>query len=394
MPSVWKDKHGIIISFKTHVGKQRRQRTDKSMAEAKALAQACEVLCQKLGKRASRADIEAALALNAITEEEAAILQGKAVVSHDLLSLALSHPSTIREQGNQREFKRHMREMKLFIEQTGITDLSRLSLSAVVNYVKEMEEAGASPDGIRHRLLWVRRASWMAGTMNKPDPLRKFKLVPRKTKRVRDVFTLEEMLTAAERFKAMKDRRPLAVLILGGFMGLRPSEIFSIRLSDISGGVLSTGKKNDPSERLLPVPECLSAWIPPLVDRAPDAYLICPLTGHGGFRDRPFTDCTFPAWINPLLAAATGKNLSVEFLRKSFSTFCIEARLNPYHFERMMGHKVSGVTRTTRDHYAFMAEAETIRPTVELIDDMLNERLMLHSMLQSGNVVEISRNLA
>jgi hypothetical protein len=84
------------------------------------------------------------------------------------------HPSSQRETvGDVRD---HERAVTAFCQWASSDRLDALDIETVTGWIKHQQAQGRAYDTIRHDILWLRRASRMAGAMGFPDPLTKLVL--------------------------------------------------------------------------------------------------------------------------------------------------------------------------------------------------------------------------
>ncbi len=353
-----------------------RLRPGHEEEDARAYAAECDNVCRLLEVARSPATIARALTLKAISVAQADAMRARQAAVTPSLSLqpltildaARMHPASHREIARDlAAAARHERELGVFQAFAGETLLQRVTLDQVLRYVETMTAEGISWDGRRHRLLWLRRATRMGTARGLPDVLGSLALDRRPPlagggQVGKGYWSLAELARGVVR---AKDARLRAVIGLGGFLGLRPSEIFHAQITDIDDGHLRTGMKNVQSVRMLPVPSLLREWIAAAIAKRKEG-LIVPTHGKWGHKLGRFTEASFGFWFDPLMAAASGKKLSPKYLRKSFTGWAFRSKdLPTQHVEAIMGHKTALASIVTGRHYLPELVARELRPPWE-----------------------------
>ena len=362
MASAYQDRSGWTAVFRGFHGKPRKARIPKNRAqgriEARAYADECDRYCRILEQsdNPSATDLVHALRLKAITlEDQRLISTGKVPLPSDNGRLTLyaankRHPSTRREAPTEQD--RHSRGLDLFQRYCGIRFVDEVTLDLVQDYIESMSRSGFSWDTRRHRLLPIRRACKMGTMAGIPDQLAGLMLDRRETAPVVEVWTLPELLQAVHAL----DGPARAAVALGGFIGLRPSEIERLQPEDRMEDVLQVGArqaKNTASRRALPLPAIMIEW------------LQLPVNGQK----------SLGTWLKPILAKVTGRELPVKCLRKSFATWAIRSGIPVHHVEAYLGHKQSGVAEVTGRHYLADMQVEELRPVAARINLALESSL-------------------
>lgn len=383
------------------------------------LARRCFEVCRQLEAGATEKLIAEALEVRAITDDEAARLRGEEASAgkptrhpHSIMQLALSHPSTYREESHPTQYDRHCRELEAFLQWAGISRAHELSLDLVMRYIKHLEGQGYEPDGIRHKLLWLRRASRMAGSLGLPDPISGFILQRRQPIRRRGsdlkVWSIEQLVQAIKTLEGHGDLRAAAAIALGGLMGLRSSEIRRARIADLKDGVLEVGAveaKNQSSNRFLPVPEPVLSTLTALIalEARKDAFIGAKARQKG--RDfvpspflvrsdsrrntemRAFSDSGFWKWLQPTLKEQTGVALPAKNLRKSFSTWLRDSLPVGKRdlMEAWLGHRTSLALPVTSRHYLADVQVEQLRPVAEIVEKTVAATM---SRLRSARIID------
>lgn len=359
--------------------------SDDAKAAADAWALECERLCRLLERRAAPDPglIGQAEAHRAISPEDAQALRDALPPNllepeiPGLLDMALEHPAAQREaRNNPRDHRRHVRELGEFIEWSGVDRVEGVRLSLALAWVEEMRGRGLSWHGRRHRLLYLRYACAWALEYGIGNPLAgRMALDEAEEPPEIEAWSPRELVAAAKRFGADGDARALAALALGGFAGLRSSEIIRARCGDLTAlGSIEVGtreRKTPASRRILPLPATAAGWVRGAIQGRPDdAPLIVPATGHGRLKSSGFSPATFSAWLIPRLAEATGRRLPAKCLRKSFASMIAERGAGKREVDGYLGH---GPRDTAGQHYLLKIRERELRPVAEDLEEMLRE---------------------
>lgn len=365
---------------------------------ADAYAGECDRYARLIESMPTRADVDHAEHLHVITAEQAATLRRDLALPTatasgrdplapwTILDAAEAHPST--QHDKQRapgEYRKHRRYLLRFCDWAGIELLGHLTLDHAVRWVAHLRTEGRAWDTRRQHLLYLRRAARMASAAaGLPDVLGEMQLDRREEPPPIEVWTLSElgtaMATLAARPPDRDTRRGLAVLALGGCLGLRPTEILRLRVEHLSGDILRVGvdaRKNNASRRDLPIPPTLIPWLdaitsdPKTKQRRPPTEPLLP----GRNNRRPLTPHAFDAWwalqIAPLLPRAGSPKL----LRKTFATWAIEAGIEARHVESYLGHTSGLVAAVTSRHYLAAARVVQLRPVAAQMDELLRQAI-------------------
>jgi integrase len=397
MASGFEDKHGWIASFKPLYGaprKRRRVRIPKShllepntKRSADAYAVECERYCRILEGAPTVGDIRHAIDLGAVSRGQGDGLLGpdshlvglSGLEAVSLMEAAKEHPSTQREQrAAPSEYGRHERELFEFVAFSKIEHLHELTLARAMGWVEYLKDKGYTWDGRRHRLLWLRRAAQMATTHGLPNVLGGFRIDRNDSIQEVAVWTFRELCQTAATLEVEKDPRIRAVLALGGFVGLRSSEICRIQIGDIYEGVLKVGvreRKNTYSRRDVPLPGIVTAWLSPLSDRPEGHPLVAPLTGHGRMKPTEMNCATFGRWATRTLGDVTGKALPAKCLRKSFSEWAADENLPQRDVDAFMGHQTGAVNLVRARHYLARRRLDDLRKTAAKMDRIIRKGL-------------------
>lgn len=290
------------------------------------------------------------------------------VLSHEItiMEAALRHPATVREAGScQRDFRRHERDVKVFVRRTGIKFLSDLTIEGALDYIAAMRREGMSYTTRRHAMLWIKRAAAMAPSYGLENVLGEIKL-DRNGGAVQPVeaLCLAEIASRIDAALALEDRRVAGIIALGVTCGLRPTEICRLRQGDLDceAATLQVGTgaaKNASSVRLVPVSRIAVGIVRPLLDKDRDA----PIFTNGKVGIRPIDIYKLSKLITPHLIARP------KVLRKSFATIAaLELRVDERVVEGMLGHAYSGFAQVTRKSYLARARVEQLKPAAEAFD--------------------------
>lgn len=390
MANAWATKHGFIAEFRRlHAvtlpgrAKYRRVRVDaETLDEARKIAESMEQECRALEVMVYDPGlIRRAQKSGAITRDEADALlkQHPPPVPRiperkrlTLLDAAREHPSSQRE--SAAESTRHARELREFTEATGVEFCDELTLQIVQRWTDAQLDSGAPRDTIRHRLLWLKRASRIAGTHGLPDPLTRIQILPRRRAaraKPLQVYSLQEAATVAAACAALDRPRFAAVVLLCVGMGLSVSEVSRLRVESVEGDVLHVGEegaKNNSRVRSLPMPATVAEAVRQAIAGRASGWLIA--SDSSRTRGNQLTSEALIHALAPWLQAATGRYLPLGSLRAGFSTW---ARLvvPSHHLEAYMGHAAGNVAAITARHYVELARAKELRPTAR----KLNKRL-------------------
>ncbi len=392
----------------------------RTETDARAYAAECDRYCRLLETcaPAGPADIRHALRLKAITAEEADRLAGDPtgrLLAHSRPTIDQAHdlhPSTHRTlSARSRDYDRCQSAIDRFRRFAGVTYIDQVTVQLVQRYLDHLRAAGLSWDTRRHLLLPIRRACRMAPSLGHADPLAGLLLDRRDEAPEIPVWTLPELCHAAIAFQAISSPLPLATLALGGFLGLRPSEICRALVSDIVPltavpapiGPMSPicpilllqvglrARKNAQSRRDLPIPPIVADWLAPLITgRQPAAPLIprqCPCSLHSSpftlhpskrrGASLPFDAYALSKWFTPLMTAAIpdAARHPIKALRKSFATWAINSGIDERHVEAYLGHLSSRVAAVTSRHYLAAARARELLPAAMSMDATLRAAL-------------------
>lgn len=270
-----------------------------------------------------------------------------------------AHPSTLREPDERR--KKYEAMLLKFTDHVGYVELRKLTFADVADWVSHLMDTKDFAWSTRfHYLLPLRRAARMAVTVGLPDVLAELPIDEREdTEHNVQAWSLLEMAKAWHRLA--NNRRARVALALGGFIGMRPSEIYRALCGDTdkdgrqaigikqSDEIEDRVAKNKPSRRKIPLPAIVQAEVRALIGtRATNQPLI---STNKGKKSGPFNDITFAEWLGPILDEATGRDLPPKHLRKSFASWAIAAGVDFWHVEAYMGRETPLTKSITGRHY-------------------------------------------
>ena len=160
--------------------------------------------------------------------------------------------------------------------------------------------------------------------------------------------------------------RAAAVILLGGFAGLRPTEILRVLPADLDvpTSILHVGQrqaKNNPSVRSIPLAPEVARRLEPLL--SPALFL-------NRNRQRPMNEASLRHYMSTRLAA-TGLLLPPKYLRKSFVSALKHAGARPDLLERYIGHAISDQSAVTAQSYLADYDAIQLQPIANLTDGLL-----------------------
>ena len=372
-------------------------------AIADQLAAECESYCRRLELGVTVPDIEHALAIRAITKIQAAALMrglpapAARAVKVERLTLeaaATMHPSTQRTPMEQRwQYFEYLRQFATF---AGVEHVADVTLDMVQRWIADLTRRFPSWDTRRHHLMYLRRATRMGATQGMPDVLGDLVLDRRGRQPVVRAWSLDELALGAVK---TSDARVLAAIGLGGFLGLRSSEIFRVRCGDLrKDDRLAIGldedreAKNQPSRRLLPVPPTVARWIREVAkDRPAGEALLRTKPGrppNPNAKPRPsrarpeamkrsrdakdFTAETYAKWVARHMAAWAGGRQRAKGLRTSCASWATRLGHDRDHVEIILGHESESESSVTGRHYLADVHdlvADEISPTVIEIEN-------------------------
>ena len=190
-----------------------------------------------------------------------------------------------------------------------------------------------------------------------------------------------------------RDHRMRAAVVLGGFLGFRPSECIDLDCRDINLVALQidTGRKTLASIRTIPITRLMAEWLRPLVENRPPGDPV--FRGWSGrSRGRAFSATTWSQWLAPLLAEATGRALQAKCLRKSFDNWAKDVL--PGHItEAYLGHDDPRVTKVTNSHYRIRASPEALRPAARRIERHLLRAMHLGWAKKRGHTEKATHSI-
>lgn len=379
MPSAFQDNYGWIARFR---GLNKKRRTVRIPPEYIAIdpnpkraadeyARDCERACRLIEIDPSEPRIEHARSIKAITKDQAEALAGKAPMPPadkftplTIEAAAEMHPSTKREPPDQ--YLRHQKYLEQFIEFSGIKNLADLQLDHIQKWLDHLKtDRNYKYDTRRHALLFIRRALQMGISRGIPNFIAGLTLDRRDSPPDIETIPLKDI---CEKIIALK-RKPRfqAFLALGGFMGLRPSEMARIKIGDIQNGTLRIGTrtaKNDPSRRELPIPRIVKLFLKPLINENPEAPLL-EIRSRNAKKietaERHFNSVGLYHW-------AQFENIKPKILRKSFATWVTHAGIQQWHLDLWLGHRSGYIPAIRARHYTAALQARELKPVAKLID--------------------------
>lgn len=365
---------------------------------ADSYAEECARYARLVESAPTRGDVDHAELLGVLKPDQAAALRRGLVLptpdpgSRDplapwtVLDAAEAHPSTQHDkQRAPAEYRKHRRYLLRFLDWAGIELLGELTLDHATRWVAHLRADGAAWDTRRQNLLYLRRAARMAAAAaGMPDVLGEMKLDRREEPPPIEVWTLAElggaMAALAAREPDRDTRRGLAVLALGGCLGLRPTELLRLRVEHLTGDILRVGvdaRKNNASRRDLPIPPVLLPWLdaiaadPKTRERRPPREALLP----GRNNRKALTPHAFDAWWLLQIAPLLPRPGSPKLLRKSFATWAIEAGIEARHVESYLGHTSGLVAAVTARHYLAAARVVQLRPVAAQMDALIRDVL-------------------
>jgi site-specific recombinase XerD len=325
----------------------------------------------------SLGDGEAPSYIRELTIEEAAN-------SHDSTAYDIAHAPT--------EYRRHLRDLRLFLEWSPTNFLARdLTRELVRRYVAHLQRTIASPDTIRHRLLYLRRAaSYAHAQLGYGNPFADLRIRHRANaapvRRVK-AYSAKAAVAILRALEAAGDLKGAVALGLQCLCGLRPSEVSRLTVGDYRDGVLAVGvsqRKNASSRRDIPVPATLAAWMDKLAadptptrkyrlevqrPRRPAKEPLIVSRRRDGTGKGHYEKTAFSKYCKDLLTAHGG-HLSTKALRKTFASaaaYKVDLRL----FEIYMGHKPEGLSAVTWQHYMETTPAQVLQPVADAMEAVL-----------------------
>ena len=358
-----------------------RLRAGHAKEDATAYAQECDQACRLLEVGRTVANIVRARDLKAITPAQADALLAhhappsshrSALEALTVLDAARSHPSSARELTNDTAAAvRHERELGAFLAWAKIRLVAQVELAKVMERTPQVLVNLAVIPDVLGELTLDRR----------PAGLRTIAL---------SYWPLDDLARAA---LLTTDARLRVAIGLGGFMGLRPSEVFESNIEDKTGDLLRTGKKNKQSERVLPLPSIVGEWIDECIGKRQSGLVLTSRSGraHGC---GAFNAASFAHWFRPTMVEAGVKDLPPKFLRKSFTSWAFRTTALPtQHVEAFLGHKTALAGIVTGRHYLADLAARELRPTAEAIDGIVRAalaraRASLAAVAEAGTIPE------
>lgn len=293
----------------------------------------------------------------------------KVALGPTLVEAAQAHPATTHEERHYpADYRRHAKSMAAFVRFSGSPLLRELRVEKASKWVEKMKADGLGFESRRHALLFLRRASALAPNYGFTDVLNGLRLDRREQIPEINALDAESMRSLQSEADKMVETRWSAAIALMGFMGLRPSEVVRLKVSDIEAdGTLNVGarrSKNESSRRSLPIPAVVAKRLEPMAAMVdPDQSLL-------GFNASESSNiCMLSRGIKRILRAARFDSFAAKDLRKSFTTICInELGVDPVLVEGFLGHKHPAALGVTRRHYLRSVNAKRLNPVADAID--------------------------
>jgi len=376
------------IHYRECGGKREARSAKNAAGYDEALALAEEITRRTLGadERHDDADIRWLVENRILTERGALELYGfrrrrDPDAGPDILAAAEEHRSTKKEERHDvKSFTRHKRETEEFIEWLGSERLTDVTTERVEAWIERLRRKGSKPDGIRHRLIWLRRAGEIgANRHGLPNELSEIAVEP-STRPMIETYTTKEMVQIARYFCVHEMRKHLVAFALQGFVGLRPSEMTRLWVRDLdSRGYLQVGarvtkegtprRKNKFAFRLLPLPATVATWAKELAGNRPKDEALVLADRRGNDYNREMDETTTSRWLSRHFAAAgVERRLRSKDLRKSFATAAArEWKLRPEWIEAYLGRRLTQFSTVTQDHYLLEFSARELLPAARKI---------------------------
>ncbi len=240
-----------------------------------------------------------------------------------------------------------------------------MTLAHVMAWVTDLRARGWAWDSRRHALSYVRRAAMMGTRHGVPDVLGKMRIDTRDRRQVVLAWPLDRLALAIE---SIEDKRVRMVLVLGGCLGLRPTEILRAQVGDLEGDVLSVGlreARNDASVRALPVPATALKWLRQALGRRTTGAMVEPFGPRCG-------DHYTLSGLHQLTAAVLKgpPRIKPKDLRKTFASWACEV-IPAVDLERFLGHRTVLHAAVTERSYLIAHQVTQLRPAARLMDATL-----------------------
>jgi integrase len=368
---------------------------DYARAQLEDVEQACVTVWQEdplaallLAKYAVITKAEAEQILDGIAKRKPMKKNREPVL---IMEAALLHMSSRKEEkSNARDFARHVRELEEFIKWSGVSDLRELTRHTIEEYIHWLETDGpeppkkpngepfprkpCKPDGIRHRLIMLRRACAIgASDFKLPNPFDAVTVRAKGRTKTR-AFKLEQLIRILRAYRYTP--REFAAIALMGCCGLRPSECHRLQCGDVQGDVLYIGGspededdseedrpvKTPASARAIPLPAFILPSIAALTKgQKPATPLFRP--NRPDREGMAFCDhYTFGERMTDAIRAVEKTTMASMHLRKTFLNVSIYVfNLEPQYCEAYFGRAVPGITKTSREHYMEPVQVDRFR---------------------------------
>jgi integrase len=244
--------------------------------------------------------------------------------------------------------------------------LAEVTLDNVLQWVSEMKRRKWKWDTRRHALIYLRRAAVMGTRQGLPNQLAGIRLDHQD--RVRTAIRVWSLARIVQAIKAAKDPRIAAALVLGGCLGLRPTEIQRVEVDDLVDDVLHLGlreSKNVASVRSLPVPATVLRYLTALTNKRTTGALLLPQGARSG-------PTLTSSGLHQLLAdTLTAPKIAPKDLRKSFATWAA-TKIPAADLERYLGHSSALHAAVTSRHYLAAHFADQLRPSAALLSGAIS----------------------
>ncbi|HEX3134081.1 MAG TPA: site-specific integrase, partial [Planctomycetota bacterium] len=278
---------------------------------------------------------------------------------------------------------RYLAHVDQFMEFAGIKHQHLVTLDLVLKWVTHLRANGWAWDTRRHALLYLRRACVMGTGSGIPNVIIGHK-IDHQERRQRIVRAWALPQLAAALVAAEEDPRIRAAIALGGCLGLRPTEICRVDITDLelrddptylhSVDVLHIGRrdaKNNASVRALPIPASMLPWLKAAAGKRKSGPLI---ESDVRRRGRHLTPSGLHQAIADALRAKPRPPIAPKDLRKTFATWAAPI-ISGADLERFLGHASALHAQVTVRHYLAHHLAEQLQPAAQALDVALSKAL-------------------